>query len=140
LLRTRQCGQVLKVLLQIVEGLLLFWPHSTFLEPHSTQKKGKLLFAIFAMNLFSATIWLASFCTAFLVCGGCICRIAFILLGLASMPLVDTKHPNTLPPLNVKTHFSGLSLNLASHIWVKVSVRSEMYEAFFLLATTMSST
>jgi hypothetical protein len=66
--------------------------------------------------------------------------IAFILSGLTSMPLVDTKQPNTLPHVTPKAHFSGLSLSLASRILAKVSIRSEMYEAFSLLATTMSST
>jgi hypothetical protein len=55
------------------------------------------------------------------------------------MPLVDTKQPKTLPHLTPKMHFSGLSLSLASHILVKVSVRSEIYEAFSLLVTMMSS-
>jgi hypothetical protein len=56
------------------------------------------------------------------------------------MPLVDTRQPTTLPHVTPKTHFSGLSLSLASHILAKVFVRSDMYEALFLLATTMSST
>jgi hypothetical protein len=56
------------------------------------------------------------------------------------MPLVDTRQPNTLPHVTPKTHFSGLSLSLALRILAKVSVRSDMYEALFLLATTMSST
>jgi hypothetical protein len=49
------------------------------------------------------------------------------------MPLVDTKQPNTLPRVTLKTHFSGLSLSLASCILAKVSVRSEIYEAFSCL-------
>jgi hypothetical protein len=112
-------------------------PHSTFVEPRSTVKKGKLFSASFTINLFNTTMWPASFCTSFLVRGGCIWRIAFILLGLASMPFMETNHPNTLPRITPKTHLSRLSLSLASHILVKVSVRSEMYEAFFLLATMM---
>jgi hypothetical protein len=48
------------------------------------------------------------------------------------MPLVDTKHPNTLPHVTPKAHFSGLSLSVASRILAKISVRLEMYEAFFL--------
>jgi hypothetical protein len=61
--------------------------------------------------------------------------IALILLGLASIPLVETKQPNTLPLVTPKTHLSGLSLRFASRIFVKVSNRSEMYDSFFLLAT-----
>jgi hypothetical protein len=114
-------------------------PHSTFVEPHSTLKKGRLLSASFAMNLFSPAIWPASFCTSFLVFGGYIWRITFILSGLASMLFVDTKQPNTFPRVTLKIHFSELSLSLASHILEKVSVKSKMYEAFSLLSTTMSS-
>jgi hypothetical protein len=44
---------------------------------------------------------------------GCIWRMALILLGLASKPLVETKQPSTLP---------------------------RVCDAFWLLATTMSST
>jgi hypothetical protein len=88
------------------------------------------------MNLFNAAMWPINFRTSFLVYGGCIWRIAFILSRLASMPLVDTKHPNTLPRVTPKMHFSGLSLSMASRILVKVFVRSDMYKALFLLATT----
>jgi hypothetical protein len=76
----------------------------------------------------------------FLVCDGCISRITFILLGLASMPLVDTRQPSTLPHVTPNAHLSRLSLRLASHMLGKVYVRSNMYEALFLLATTMPST
>jgi hypothetical protein len=65
--------------------------------------------------------------------------IALILSGLASIPLVETKQPNTLPHITPETHFSGLSLRLATRMLAKVSDRSEMYDYFFLLATTMSS-
>jgi hypothetical protein len=115
-------------------------PHSTFAAPRKTLKKSKLLYACLAMNLFNATMRLINLCTSFLVCGGCIWRIAFILLGLALMPLVDTKQPSTLPRVTPKTHFFELSLSLASHILAKVSVRLDMYKVIFLLATTMSST
>jgi hypothetical protein len=96
--------------------------------------------ANFAMNQFNAAMRPTSFCTSFLVCGGCIWRIAFILSGLASMPLVNTRQPITLPRVTLMMHFSGLSLSLASRILAKVSARSGMYEALFLHATTMSST
>jgi hypothetical protein len=54
-------------------------------------KKGRLLFASFAMNLFKAAIRHVNFCTSFLVCGGCIWRIAFILSGFALMPLGEIR-------------------------------------------------
>jgi hypothetical protein len=84
------------------------------------------MFASFAMNLFRAVIRLVNFCTYFLVCGGYIWRIAFILSELASMPLVETRQPSTLPLVTQKTHFTGLSLSLASRILAKVPARSEM--------------
>jgi hypothetical protein len=103
-------------------------------------KKGRLVSASFTMNLFNATIRPIRFCTSFLVCGGCIWRIAFILSGLVSIPLVETRQPSTLPHVTLKTHFPGLSLSLDSCMLAKVSVRSEMYGALFLLASTISST
>jgi hypothetical protein len=115
-------------------------PHSTFAEPHNMLKKGRLLSARFAMNMFKAVMWPVNFCTSFLVCRGYIWRIAFILSGLASIPLVGTRQPSTLPHVTPKTHFSGLSLSLTSCILAKVFIRSKIYKAFFLLATTISST
>jgi hypothetical protein len=101
-------------------------------------KKGMLVFASFVMNLFRAAIQSVNFCTSLLVCGGYICRMALILLGLALMHLVEMRQPSTLPHVTSKTHLCGFSLSLASRILVKVFVRSEIYDAFFLLATTMS--
>jgi hypothetical protein len=98
-------------------------------------KKERFLSASFAMNLFKAAIRPINFCTSFLVCGGCIWRMTLILLGLASMPLVETKKTSTLPCVTPKTHLSRFNLSLASHILAKVFVRSEIYDAFFLLAT-----
>jgi hypothetical protein len=109
-------------------------------KPCKTLKKGKLLCASFATNLFNAAMWPANFCTSFLSLRWLHLGNPFILSGLASMPLVATRHTNTLPCVTPKTHFSGLSLSLATRILAKVYVRSVMYEALFLLATTMSST
>jgi hypothetical protein len=60
-------------------------------------KNGRLHSASFAINQFNAAILPVSFWTSFLVCGGCILVMALILSGFASMPFVETKHPNTLP-------------------------------------------
>jgi hypothetical protein len=108
---------MLKVVFQIIKSLLLLC--SPF-------------------YLLSAAMRPLSFCTSFLVYGGCIWMIALILSGLASIPLVDTKQPNTLPLVTPKMHFSGLNLRCASCILEKVSDRSEMYGSFFLPVTTMS--
>jgi hypothetical protein len=113
--------------------------HSTFVEPLNMLRKGRLLSASFAMSLFKAAIRLVNFCTSFLVCGGCIWRIAFILSRLALMPLVEIRQPSTLPLVTPKTHFFGLSLSLASRILVKISARLKTYAAFFLLAASLSS-
>jgi hypothetical protein len=56
------------------------------------------------------------------------------------MPLVETKQASTLPHVTLKTHLSGFNLSLASRILAKISVRSKIYDDFFLLATTISST
>jgi hypothetical protein len=103
-------------------------------------KKGRLFSASFTMNLFSAAMRPINFYTSFLVCGSCIWVIALILSGLASIPLVETKQPNTLSLVTPKMHFSGLSLRFASCILAKVSDKSEMYDSFFLLASMMSLT
>jgi hypothetical protein len=47
--------------------------------------------------------------------------------GLASMPLVETRHSSTLPLVTLQTHLSGLSLSLALRIWTRVFAKSEMY-------------
>jgi hypothetical protein len=98
-------------------------------------KKGRLLSSSFTINLFSAAMWPVNYCTSFLVCGGCIWRITFILSELASMLFVETRQPSNLPRITLRTHFSGLCLSLDSCILVKVSVKPKIYEALFLLAT-----
>jgi hypothetical protein len=133
-------GKCLRCCFKSSKAFCFSIPQSTLAEPRNTLNKGRLLSASFIMNLFSAAMQPVSFCTSFLVCGGCIWRIAFILSGLASVPLVETREPSTLPRVTPKNHFSGLSLRLASLILVKVTVRSEMCEAFFLVETMMSST
>jgi hypothetical protein len=114
-------------------------PHSTFVEPLNMLKKGRLLSASFTMNLYKAAIRSVNFCTSFLVCGGYIWRMALVLLGLASIPLLETRQPSTLPLVTPKTHLSGFNLSLASRMLAKFSVRLEIYNAFFLLITTISS-
>jgi hypothetical protein len=65
---------------------------------------------------------------------------ALILSGLVSMPFVDTKQLRIFPFIIPNMHFSGLSFNLASRMFAKVSAKSGIYVFFFLLARIMSST
>jgi hypothetical protein len=140
LFRTQQCWQMLEVVFGIIKSLMLLCFLVYFCRATQYAEKGETFSVSFVMNMLSAAMWPVNFCTSFLVCGGYIWMIAFILQGLASIPLVETKQPNTLPMVTLKTHFSGLSLRFVSRILVKVSDRSEMYDSFFLLATMMSST
>jgi hypothetical protein len=84
-------------------ALCCLGPHSTFVEPLNMLKKGRLLLASFPINLFRAAMWHVNFCTFFLFCGGCIWGLAFILSGLALMPLVEIRQPSTLPLVIPKT-------------------------------------
>jgi hypothetical protein len=99
-------------------------PHSKASEPLNTLKKGRLHFAIFAMNRFRAAILPINYCTSFLEFEGFMQTIAFILSRFASIPSTKTKQPSTLPLLTPNTHFSGLSFNCALRILAKVSAKS----------------
>jgi hypothetical protein len=66
--------------------------------------------------------------------------IALTFSRFASMLFIDTRHLRTFPLVIPNTHFSGFSLSLASHMFAKVSAKSERYFSFSLLTTTMSST
>jgi hypothetical protein len=115
-------------------------PNSMVPEPLSTLKKGKLRFAIFVVNQFSAAVLPVSLCTSFLDCGGFMQTVAFILSGFALIPLTKTKQPKIPLLLTPNTHFSGFSFNCAFHVLVKVLAKSYSWDFLFLLTTTMSST
>jgi hypothetical protein len=114
-------------------------PQSIFVKTMSMVKNGKPRSASFTMNRFRDAMRPVSFWMSFLLFCGCIWVMALILSGFPLMPFVETKHPRTLPLVILNMHFSGLSLSLASRIFVKVSAKSEMLVSFFLLTTTMSS-
>jgi hypothetical protein len=76
------------------------------------------------MNLFKATILPVSFCTSLKDFGSSILANAFILSGLTSVPLVDTRHPSTFPLYTPKMHFSGFKLRFVVRRLAKVSARS----------------
>jgi hypothetical protein len=103
-------------------------------------KNGRLRSTSFDMNLFSAVILPVSLYISFLDRGGFMCTIVLIFFRLALILFTDTRHPSTLPLFTSKTHFFGISFSWVLRIFVKVSARSSIYVAFFLLATTMSST
>jgi hypothetical protein len=98
-------------------------PYAKFVAPHSTFWNGRLHSTDFEMTLFIAAIRSISFWTSFTVCGGCISTMALILLGFALMPFLDTMYPRTFPMWIPKTHFSGLSQSLASHMLENASIK-----------------
>jgi hypothetical protein len=59
--------------------------------PHSILRKGRLHFADFEMNLFKAANLPVSRWTSLADCGGVMLMIAWIFVGLASIPLCDTR-------------------------------------------------
>lgn len=79
------------------------------------------------MDLFSTTNLLVSLCTSFVYCEGCMSIIAFILVGLASMSLCDTRQPRILPWRTLNMHF-----------WVKAkSGFTHSYECFHEVGDVM---
>jgi hypothetical protein len=65
------------------------------------------------INLFNDANLPGNLWAPFLDFCGSIRSIASILLGLASMPFVDTKQPRNLPFFTPNTHLSGFSLRPA---------------------------
>ena len=101
-------------------------PHSNFWELRRTLKNGKLQFAERGINLFRAAILPVSFCKSLIDCGSSMLQRAAIFSRLASMPLVETRHPKAFPLWTPNTHFSGLRLRFAFRRFAKVSARSDM--------------
>jgi hypothetical protein len=66
--------------------------------------------------------------------------IASILLGFASITLVDTTHPRNISFFTPKTHFSGFSLRPTLLKLTNVSYRSAIWFSCFMLFTMISST
>ena len=71
-------------------------------------KNGKLPSAERGMKLFRAAILPVSFCTSLIDCGSSMLQRAAILSGLASMPLVETRHPKTISLVDTKHTFFGV--------------------------------
>ena len=92
----------------------------------STSKYGKFLSADLEMNLLKDASLPVSLWAPFLVLGGSIQSIASILLGFASIPFVDTRHPRNFPFFTSKTIFSGFSFRPAIMKLVNVSCKSAM--------------
>jgi hypothetical protein len=96
------------------------------LADFSISKNGKFLSADLDMNLFNDASLPVSRWAPFFVLGGSIRRIALILLGLASIPFVETRQPRNLPFFTPKTHFSGFNFTPACLKLANVSYRSVM--------------
>jgi hypothetical protein len=86
-------------------------PHQNVPEPVSALKNGRLLSALFDMNLFSEANLPVNFYTSLCVLGAFMRRMALIFSGFASMPLFEIMQPNIFPLLIPKTHFSGFNLS-----------------------------
>jgi hypothetical protein len=52
--------------------------------------------------------------------------MALILSRFASIPFVETKQSRTLPLVIPNIHFSRVNFSMFSHIFAKVSAKSEM--------------
>lgn len=109
-------------------------PQTKSLVPHRIFRNGSLHSLDLEMNLLSVNILPANFWTYFIVCGVCIYVIVLILLGLASLPLWETRYPRTLPFRMPKTHFSRLRRSPPSLVLANVPVRSTRWFYLFLLA------
>jgi hypothetical protein len=96
------------------------------LADFSISKNGRFLSVDLDMNLFNDASLPANRWAPFFVFGGSIQRIASILLGLASIPFVDTRQPRNLPFFTPKTHFSEFNFKPACLKLANVSCKSEM--------------
>jgi hypothetical protein len=54
------------------------------------------------------------------------CTFALILLGLASIPFTNNRHPRSFPLCIPNTHFCRLSLSWAPRMFAKVLARSSI--------------
>jgi hypothetical protein len=102
-------------------------PHWKTSAHFSISKNGRFLSADLDMNMFNDASLPASRWAPFFVLGGSIQRIASILLGLASIPFVDTKQPRNFPFFTPKTHFSGFNFRPACLKLANVSCKSAMW-------------
>jgi hypothetical protein len=66
-------------------------PQVKSFAPHSILRKGRLRSADFEVNLFKAANLPVSRWTSLADCGGVMLMIAWIFVGLASIPLCDTR-------------------------------------------------
>jgi hypothetical protein len=77
------------------------------------QRMASFLSVDLDMNLFNEASLPANRWSPFFVLGGSIRRIASILLGLASIPFIETRQSRNLPFFTPKTHFSGFNFRPA---------------------------
>jgi hypothetical protein len=92
------------------------------------------------MNLLRDVIVLNNIWTSLVVYRGSSCLLLpyFIWIGLDA--LCDTMYPRKFSFADSKDAFLGFKSNLASHMFVNVSVRSSRWSYFFLPVMVISST
>ena len=77
-----------------------------------TLKKGKYLFVAFETNLFKAVTRPVRGWTSLTFFGGSMYKMAWILLGFASIPLYETMNTRNFLDETLKAHLLGFSLIL----------------------------
>jgi hypothetical protein len=78
-------------LLERLEGRRLLWSQAKSFAPRNILRKGRLRSADLEMNLFKAANLPVSRWTSLADCGDVMLMIAWILVGLASIPRCDTR-------------------------------------------------
>jgi hypothetical protein len=109
-------------------------PQAKFFMPRNVLRKGRLRSADLEMNLFKAANLPVNRWTSLADYEGVMLMIAWIFVGLASIPRCNTRYPSIFPWRTPKAHFSGLSRRRASRILANVSARSARWSSLFLLA------
>ena len=99
-------------------------PHWKTLADFSISKNGRFLSADLDMHLFNYASLPVSRWAPFFVLGGSIRRIASILLGLASIPFVETRQPRNLPFFTPKHIFLDLISGQLAWNW-RMSLASQ---------------
>ena len=118
-----------------------YWHLSTYSNAFlNTLKYGKHLSIAFETNLLNAATCLVRLCISLAVFNDSIFCIAWILLGLASIPLCETMNLRNFPNKISKAHLLGFSFMLYHLSVLEVSWRSSRCNVSFALLTSILST